>query len=279
MSWRAASALALACVLVGACGGERASGPRPSAEPATHPEAAPSPAPDAAPALAASAPAPALPPAPVVDVLPVDGPGLSSGVVTDPCDWVLVAVVEGDAITATMRSGAARERVILPRDASAVFSWTPSLTLTGKGRVVVARVRREACSHDDLPAPHVEVVGPGAKPWLSWADGAMRARLDAERDVSPDAYFGRLEGMAHVAAHSHERSWEVLVALEGAGTFVLDGKEERLLAPRVVVVPPGSTHAWRPDRGVRLRAVQLYAPPGPEQRFRALAGDAGAPRL
>jgi hypothetical protein len=30
-------------------------------------------------------------------------------------------------------------------------------------------------------------------------------------------------------------------------------------------------HSWTPDPKSELVAIQLYAPPGPEQRFRALA--------
>lgn len=44
--------------------------------------------------------------------------------------------------------------------------------------------------------------------------------------------------------------------------------------------PPDTKHEWRPDPGSTLRAVQIYTPRGPEQRFVALAAaetDAGAP--
>lgn len=196
----------------------------------------------------------------------------------DPCDWVLATVVDGEPITATTHSAGGARSVVLAQDDSAVFSWAPQVALRGKGRVVVARVHRDACSHDDLPEPHVALVRRSQRTWVEWAGGAMKARLDAERDVSPDAYLGRLEGTAAVAAHHHEGSWEVLVALEGAGTFEVDGKAQRLAGPQVVVVPPGATHSFRPDAGVRLKAVQLYAPPGPEQRFKALGRDAARVR-
>ena len=47
--------------------------------------------------------------------------------------------------------------------------------------------------------------------------------------------------------------------------------------PRVqlmVPVPPGVKHSWKPDPGTKLVAVQFYSPPGPEQRFKALAAAA-----
>ena len=59
---------------------------------------------------------------------------------------------------------------------------------------------------------------------------------------------------------------------------MLDGTEGKLGPKQVVTVPPGAKHAWKPDPGSRLVAVQLYSPPGPEQRFVGLAAadkDAG----
>jgi mannose-6-phosphate isomerase-like protein (cupin superfamily) len=73
----------------------------------------------------------------------------------------------------------------------------------------------------------------------------------------------------------HPDSWEILCAVDAAGTFTLDGKDQRLGPRQVVTVPPATKHAWTPDEGSNLVAIQLYAPPGPEQRFKALA-DAGA---
>ena len=60
--------------------------------------------------------------------------------------------------------------------------------------------------------------------------------------------------------------------------FTLDGKEQRLGPHEIVRVPPGVKHSWKPDPGSKLVAVQMYAPPGPEQRFKALAdAERGAP--
>jgi hypothetical protein len=40
------------------------------------------------------------------------------------------------------------------------------------------------------------------------------------------------------------------------------------------MVPPDTKHAWKPDPGSKLVAIQMYDPPGPEQRFVALANAA-----
>lgn len=146
--------------------------------------------------------------------------------------------------------------------------------LDGDGDAVVATVRATAC---DAAKPFTErvVLGKSA-PDLKWAKGAMRARLDVEG--VPSAYFGRLEGAAPVAEHTHEASWEVLCAIEAQGTFTLAGAPQRLGPKTCVSVPPKTLHAWSPDAGSKLVAVQIYSPAGPEQRFKGLAAqeDAGA---
>src|SRR5262249_14900617 len=108
---------------------------------------------------------------------------------------------------------------------------------------------------------------------LVFAGGKMHARLDVESSLSPLAYFGRLDGTAPVAEHVHDGAWEILCPFEGAGIFTLAGAEARLGLRQIVMVPPGTKHAWKPDDGVKLVAFQMYTPPGPEQRFKKLAGD------
>jgi mannose-6-phosphate isomerase-like protein (cupin superfamily) len=158
----------------------------------------------------------------------------------------------------------------------------PSFEVKGTGQMVVARARLQSCEPGTSNTLTKRVVRANAAPDLAWAGGKMHARLDLDdRAVAPTFYMGRLEGTAPVAEHAHTGSFEVLVAIEAAGTFVLDGKEQRLAPGNVVVVPPDTKHSWSPDPGSKLVAVQLYSPPGPEQRFKKLAadaaGDAGAP--
>jgi mannose-6-phosphate isomerase-like protein (cupin superfamily) len=104
----------------------------------------------------------------------------------------------------------------------------------------------------------------------------MHAHLDVGREVSPEAYLGRLSGTASVAEHTHPGAWEVLAAVEAAGTFTIDGVDHRLGPRQVIAIPPDTRHAWKADPGSRLVAIQLYDPPGPEQRFLGLAAAAKA---
>jgi mannose-6-phosphate isomerase-like protein (cupin superfamily) len=106
----------------------------------------------------------------------------------------------------------------------------------------------------------------------------MSAHLDVTPAASPELYLGRLEGTAPVAEHSHSGSWEVLAVVEANGMLALDGTEGHVGPRQIVMIPAGAKHAWNPEAGSKLVALQMYAPPGPEQRFVALAAaykDAG----
>ena len=143
-------------------------------------------------------------------------------------------------------------------------------------RVVWADVAIPDCAVLSRPAVAKVVVRGAAAPKLEWAGGTMSARLDVTAgpkapSLAPELYLGRLEGTASVAEHDHPTSWEILAAVEANGTFVLDGTEGRLASRQIVMVPPGAKHAWRPEPGSKLVAIQMYSPPGPELRFGALA--------
>ena len=141
----------------------------------------------------------------------------------------------------------------------------------GDGLLVFAIARPFVCEPDQFTTINKHVFRAKAAPEVRWAGGKMVAHLDVEKDNAPFAYVGRLEGTAAVAEHTHDASWEVLCAIEASGTFTLDGKAQHLAGKTCVSVPPKTKHAWAPDAGSKLVAVQLYSPGGPEQRFRTLA--------
>ncbi len=146
--------------------------------------------------------------------------------------------------------------------------------ITGAALVVSARTGvGQACDATKTPEKvEAKILKANAARDLAFADKKMHAHLDADdRAVAPFAYVGRLEGTAPVAEHAHDGSWEVLCAYEAAGTFTLAGSAARLSPKTCVTVPPNTKHAWAPDTNTALRAFQIYEPPGPEQRFKALA--------
>jgi hypothetical protein len=144
----------------------------------------------------------------------------------------------------------------------------------GEGTVVLVSVLG-APSDGSMPKPNPRVIRATEGSHLRWAKGAMGATLMARADVSPWAYVGWLDGTQPVPLHAHSSSCEVIVAVEATGTVRLAGANGRLAPGGVFSISPGAPHAWQPDPGTGLRALQIYAPPGPEQRFveRAARGD------
>lgn len=214
------------------------------------------------------APAPAAAPSPPVTLAapPVAAPVEARFVeATSPvsvpvpaCHQLLVA-----AATGTVSAGG---QTLSEGDVLATTSGP--VELGGGGLAVVATTAVTPC---DLPK---RLVLATAGEELTFAGGQMHAHLDLDdRAVAPTVYLGRLAGTASVAEHEHDKSWEILCAIEAAGTFTLAGQAQRLLPRTCVFVPPGTKHAWQPDPGSALRAVQLYWPPGPEQRFKKLAAE------
>ena len=126
----------------------------------------------------------------------------------------------------------------------------------------------------------VETFSFEARPDLGWGGGAYHARIGWEADDHPAVVIDllRFSRDAAIAEHVHERSWESLAVLEGDGAIVRGptSAEERVevRAGTIVTIPAGARHAWKPSGKAPLFAIQAYAPPGPEERFKKLAGKA-----
>jgi quercetin dioxygenase-like cupin family protein len=112
---------------------------------------------------------------------------------------------------------------------------------------------------------------------IAWAGGTFHARLGVEQGR---ASFGLLWAAAEsvVPPHRHPTSWEVIALLSADGEFsqASDERSEKLAATAVtsgaqIAVPPGHKHAFASAGKQPLFAVQMYIPPGPEQRFKKLA--------
>ena len=106
------------------------------------------------------------------------------------------------------------------------------------------------------------------------------ARADRFRGDTQRASLGLLLASkdAAVPQHQHDGTWEVLAVLRGTGTLkhakVAGSNDLASLSVTdgtVAMIPPGAQHAWQPKGDKPLVAIQLYAPPGPEQRFKKLA--------
>jgi len=69
-----------------------------------------------------------------------------------------------------------------------------------------------------------------------------------------------------VPSHEHDHETELLYVLSGSGTMTVDGVDMPVGPTTVVQIPPGTTHSFAAADAVT--AIQLYTPPGPEQRFK-----------
>lgn len=230
-------------------------------------------------AAAADAPQPATPeagaPTAPASISFVEG---SKKIEAPVCSRLYVVAAKGEVTVESLTTPKAKD-VLSLGDVLVVLHPEPvEVKVPG---LAVEVVRDFPCATRDRPAPEKTIVRSKDIPELSWGRGSMRAKLLVGTKISPELYIGWLEGTAAVPEHDHPTSIETVVALEAAGTFMLDGKESRLGPRQIVSVPKGTKHAWKPDPGSKLVAIQLYEPPGPEQRFLTLAAaekDAGAPK-
>ena len=85
-------------------------------------------------------------------------------------------------------------------------------------------------------------------------------------------YMGLLIGKAglKVPIHAHPKSTEMLYVLSGGGTMIIQGRRQTVSAGMVIQVPPGIQHGFEmaADAKEDFKAVQVYSPAGPEQRFK-----------
>ncbi|MEZ4295401.1 MAG: hypothetical protein R3B70_10530 [Polyangiaceae bacterium] len=128
----------------------------------------------------------------------------------------------------------------------------------------------------------VETVDLKGSPDLVMVGGALHVRLGFETGrASFELLFASKN--APVPPHVHEGSWEILAPLwaDGTGRRASSAGEGEMTDVAmsdgmVMAIPKGTLHAWVPADKKPLLAVQMYVPPGPEQRFKKLAADAAA---
>ena len=73
---------------------------------------------------------------------------------------------------------------------------------------------------------------------------------------------------AAMPAHVHAKETEVLYVLAGGGTMTVGGVAIAVDANAVIQIPAGVEHAF--TASAATRALQIYTPPGPEQRFKTM---------
>ncbi|MCX5743604.1 MAG: cupin domain-containing protein [Proteobacteria bacterium] len=104
----------------------------------------------------------------------------------------------------------------------------------------------------------------------SYPRGAGKVTIFAEGDATktPGLAASILEfpaGMV-VPEHVHDQETELLYVERGAGTLTVKTVDLAVTSTSVVQVPPATKHAFTTTAD--LRAIQIYTPAGPEQRFK-----------
>jgi putative monooxygenase len=77
-----------------------------------------------------------------------------------------------------------------------------------------------------------------------------------------------LDAGAVIPVHVHAKETEVLYLLAGGGTMTIAGVAIAVEPTAVIQIPPGVEHSFTATAATR--ALQLYSPPGPEQRFKSM---------
>ncbi len=103
---------------------------------------------------------------------------------------------------------------------------------------------------------------------LSGGKGKVQIMLDPQKTGGRQAYLGvlELEAGAAVGEHKHAAEAEILFVAEGEAELVSGGVTLRAERDTALHVPVGVPHAGRTAKGARI--IQIYAPGGPEQRFK-----------
>jgi quercetin dioxygenase-like cupin family protein len=168
-------------------------------------------------------------------------------------------VAAGDM--AYVPKGGAREVIAGAADVHAVLVMFPG------GREGAARAGA-------LPTPELNAVL--SAPMGAQLLPAVKAKtygpvlIYAEPAITNDKAFAAsvltLAKGATVPEHVHQNETEMLYILAGSGTLTVAGVQLAVTPSSVVQVPPATKHSFTATADVR--ALQIYTPAGPEQRFK-----------
>jgi len=95
---------------------------------------------------------------------------------------------------------------------------------------------------------------------------AKKGKRPPARSIALDLL--EIDAGIKVPPHRHDEETEMLYLLSGSGTLVVDGVELQVGATSTVQIPPNVEHSFSAAEPVQ--AIQIYVPPGPEQRFKKM---------
>jgi len=136
--------------------------------------------------------------------------------------------------------------------------------------VVVPGGREGAARAGALPTPPLVAGGKPARAKILPASAAKTYGPATIYFDDPKAPFAAsiltLPKGAKVPEHVHAKETEALFVLAGAGTMTIGKTDVPVTSTSAIQIPPNTKHAFAASDDVR--AVQIYTPPGPEQRFK-----------
>lgn len=141
---------------------------------------------------------------------------------------------------------------------------------TTDGTVAVHRAELKAPKVRRGPRPIVRATAQVEPRPISGGAGSVRILMEPESTEDDAAYVGTLTARvgAEVPLHRHSGSTELLYVLEGEARMTISGRELSVMAGDAVQIPPGVEHGASVVGAGDFKALQYYAPSGPEQRFK-----------
>ena len=122
---------------------------------------------------------------------------------------------------------------------------------------------REVAARPSTPSP-IALPAAGAR---TYGPATIFADAQVLGDRALAASQLALPAGARLAEHVHAGETELLYVLAGRGTLTVGGVDLPVTATSVVQIPRNTRHAFSAASDVR--AVQIFTPAGPEQRFKA----------
>lgn len=114
------------------------------------------------------------------------------------------------------------------------------------------------------------------------AGGKVRVHLffDPATSDSRDVALSivEFEPGAEIPRHAHDGSAEILYILSGAGQLQIGSDKLAFKAEQAIHIPEGQPHAAKFTGPEKTTALQVYAPAGPEQRFKEAPSPVAAPK-
>ena len=128
------------------------------------------------------------------------------------------------------------------------------------------------------PGKGVWVLHKSAAETFALAEGKAHAHLMLNEQTGAErASMGYLTGAADFAVptHKHPGSAELLWFVAGTGDVVIAGASHAVGPGTAIYIPADTEHSFHSTTA--FEAVQVYAGPGPEQRFRKVGKAVSAP--